>query len=145
MTETTDQLTNLKGSLHVTGRRLTGQRRLLLELIQEQEGHADAHELYRLAQQRDPRISLATVYRTLGVLRELGLVDELHLGEEHHHYELKPAAAHHHLVCLGCGRVIEFPGGLMDALEQAVAQQYGFEISEAQVDITGYCAECRQE
>ena len=79
------------------------------------------------------------------MLRELGLVDELHLGEEHHHYELKSAQAHHHLVCLGCGRVIEFTSVLADALEQVVARQHDFEIREASVDITGYCAACRAE
>jgi Fur family transcriptional regulator, ferric uptake regulator len=131
------------GALHKSGRRMTGQRKLLLELIQAQSGHLDAHELHRLAQQRDPEISLATVYRTLAVLRDLGLVAELHLGEEHHHYELKPQAMHHHLVCAGCGEVIEFRSSLADKLQRAVAREHDFEITEVQVDLVGYCAKCR--
>ena len=134
----TDQLTSLKGSLHLTGRRLTGQRKLLLELIQARPGHLDAHELHRLAREHDPEISLATVYRTLAILRDLGLVDELHLGEEHHHYELKPKATHHHLTCRGLRSGVEFRSVLAEKLQQAVAREHDFEITEASVDLVGY-------
>lgn len=133
----------LKASLRAAGRRVTAPRLLLVELIAAQEHHVDAHELHRLAQARDPRLSLATVYRTLALLRELGLVDELHLGEEHHHYEIRPADTHHHLVCAVCGRVIEFVTPLADALRAAVAQEHDFEITEARLDLVGTCASCR--
>jgi Fe2+ or Zn2+ uptake regulation protein len=131
------------GALHKSGRRLTGQRKLLLGLIEQQTGHLDAHELHRLAQEQDPEISLATVYRTLAVLRDLGLVDELHLGEEHHHYELKRQATHHHLVCAGCSQVVEFRSALAEKLQRAIAREHDFEITEARVDLVGYCAACR--
>lgn len=139
-----DSDTGLVGALHRSGRRLTGQRKLLLDLIQAQPGHVDAHELHRLAQERDPEISLATVYRTLAVLRELGLVDELHLGEEHHHYEIKPTTTHHHLVCAGCGQVVEFRSALTERLRRTVAREHDFQITETRVDLVGYCAACRE-
>jgi Fur family transcriptional regulator, ferric uptake regulator len=135
----------LKSTLRTTGRRLTGQRQLLLQLIQEHGGHLDAHELYRLASERNPRLSLSTVYRTMNLLRDLGLVSEVHLGEEHHHYELRPTSEHCHLVCVSCGRVVEIGCELIEQLKATVAEQHDFEITEAQVDLVGLCAACRRK
>ena len=135
----------LKSRLNTTGRRLTGQRLLLLQLIQEHEGHLDAHELYRLASERNPRLSLSTVYRTMNLLRDLGLVNEVHLGEEHHHYELRPLSQHCHLICASCGKVVEIGCELIEQLKETVAAQHDFEIIEAQVDLVGLCRECRRE
>jgi len=136
--------TSPKQLLRSAGCRVTGQRELLLEVIQAQPGHLDADELYRLARQRDPKLSLSTVYRTLRLLHDLGLVDELHLDEEHHHYEIKPTAAHHHLLCLGCGQIVEFSSPLAERLKVAVAREHDFEITAARIDLTGYCARCRE-
>lgn len=130
-------------TLQTSGHRLTGQRRLIVDLIREHGGHLDANDLYRLAQSQNPRLSLATIYRTLALLRDLGVVNEVHLGEEHHHYELKPVREHGHLVCLRCGRVLEFPSELVARLQTEVENAYGFAVTEAQVDLTGYCADCR--
>ena len=130
-------------TLKTTGRRLTGQRQLLLQLIQDHGGHLDAHELYRLAAERNPRLSLSTVYRTMNLLRDLGLVDEVHLGEDHHHYELKPTSQHCHLVCGNCGTVVEIGCELIDELKATVALQHDFEITEARVDLVGMCGKCR--
>jgi Fe2+ or Zn2+ uptake regulation protein len=133
----------LKSSLSTSGRRLTGQRQLLLQLMQESGGHLDAQELYRLALERNPRLSLSTVYRTMNLLRDLGLVDEVHLGEDHHHYELKPQAQHCHLVCANCGAVVEIGCDLIDELKATVSRQHDFEITEARVDLVGLCGKCR--
>ncbi len=134
---------NLETMLHATQHRVTGQRRLLLEIIREQGEHLDAEELYRLARQQQPSINRSTGSRTMRLLRDLGLVDEVHLGEDHHHYELKPPIQHHHLICLGCGLVFEFSSLLAEELAAAVARQHRFEIREIQIDLTGYCADCR--
>ncbi len=133
----------LRDTLRESGRRLTDQRQLLLELLQEHGGHLDARELYRLAQERDPRLNLSTVYRTLGLLRDLGLVDEQHLGEDHHHYELKAPATHYHLVCRTCGSVIEFTSPLIEQLKEAIGRELDYAIADAQVDLLGICAACR--
>ena len=132
-------------TLKTSGHRLTGQRELLLQLIQDSGGHLDAHELFRLASERNPRLSLSTVYRTMNLLRDLGLVDEVHLGEDHHHYELKPKAQHCHLICVSCGAVVEIGFELVDQLRQTVAAQHDFEITEARVDLVGLCARCRNQ
>lgn len=133
----------LQSRLRTTGRRLTGQRQLLLQLIEEHGGHLDAQELYRLASEQNPRLSLSTVYRTMNLLRDLGLVNEVHLGEEHHHYELRPRSEHFHLVCVGCGRVVEIGGELIDDLKRGVGREYDFELTQSQVELIGLCRECR--
>lgn len=126
------------------GQRVTSQRRLLLDLIRQSEGHLDADELYRLAKEREPRISLSTVYRTLRLFKELGLVEERHFSEEHHHYEAKGQTEHHHLVCLGCGTVIEFEHPLTHRMMGTVSKRSGFEILGAEVYMEGYCERCRR-
>ena len=133
----------LETTLHATRRRVTEQRRLLLEIIRTHGEHLDAEQIYALARQQNPRLSLSTVYRTLSLLRDLGLVDEVHLGEDHHHYELKPAAALYHLICRGCGRVTEFSTCLADELAAAVGDEHGYDVQEVHIDLLGLCAPCR--
>ncbi len=125
------------------GQRLTTQRRLILDALRHSQEHLDADELYRLVKDRDARISLSTVYRALHLFKELGLVDERYLGAEHHHYEAKGAREHHHLVCLGCGKIVEFESPLTDRMKQEVSGQSGFEISGVEVYMEGYCDGCR--
>jgi Fe2+ or Zn2+ uptake regulation protein len=131
-------------ALNRAGKRVTPQRALIMEVIRQGKGHLDADEIYRRAREREPRLSLSTVYRTLQMLKGLGLVEELHFDDNHHHYEVKPQAEHHHLVCLGCGRVIEFNYPLSRYLRKRVPEVKDFDIAETEVRMTGYCAKCRQ-
>ena len=132
-------------ALSVAGLRVTNQRALLLEIIRQGEGHLDAYELYRRAHERQPRLSLSTVYRALQKFKKLGLVEEVHFDEAHHHYEVKQSSQHHHLVCLGCGRVIEFHYPLARQVKQNVPDAKDFDIVNTEVRVTGYCSRCRQE
>jgi len=125
--------------------RMTSQRRLLLNLVRQQPGHFDADELFRRARESQPRISLSTVYRVLQLFRELGLVEEYNFGENHLHYEAKPAAEHHHMVCLGCGAITEFQSPLVSRLRQQVAAEEGFEVTSVDIRLGGYCARCREK
>ncbi len=138
-------LEDTRQALNVPGLRSTSQRALILEIIRQGQGHLDADEVYRQARERQPRLSLSTVYRALHMLKKLGLVEELHFDEEHHHYEIKPATEHHHLTCLGCGRVIEFNYPLARLVKRQVTEARGFEIIDTELRMTGYCAECRQK
>jgi len=130
--------------LNVTGRRVTKQRTLILEIIRRGRGHLDADEVYRRAREKQPRLSLSTVYRTLQLLKRLDLVEEVHFDEAHHHYEVKPSSEHHHLVCLGCGKVIEFRYPLTRYVKRKVPEVQDFEITGTEVRMTGYCSKCRQ-
>jgi Fur family ferric uptake transcriptional regulator len=115
---------------------------VLLDVIESAGAHLDADGLYQLARKRDNRISLSTVYRTLALLKQHNLVDELHLSEEHHHYEAKSAEQHYHLLCTDCGRVEEFSGEIVEQLREALRREHGFTVTSLQLDIAGRCARC---
>ncbi|MBL7165477.1 MAG: transcriptional repressor [Dehalococcoidales bacterium] len=131
-------------ALDVPGLRVTNQRRLVLQVIQRGQGHLDAAEIYRRAREKNPRLSLSTVYRTLQTFKRLGLVEELHIDEGHHHYE-KRSTQHHHLVCLGCGRVVEFQYPSASLIKKNVREARDFNITSSEIRMTGYCPKCRQE
>jgi Fur family ferric uptake transcriptional regulator len=118
----------------------TGQRILILSIMRE--GHRDAGEIYKLAAEKQPRISLSTVYRTIRRLKEMGLVEELHFSEAHHHYEMSPQTCH--LVCRECGRVIEFNYKLSPALKKRIAKENNFSVSGGEIELTGLCSECQK-
>ncbi len=131
-------------ALNTAGVRVTNQRTLLFEIIRRGRGHLDADEVYQQARQKYPRLSLSTVYRTLQLFKKLGLVEELHFDETHHHYEVKPSTEHHHLVCLGCGKVIEFRYPLSRHIKRNVPEAKDFEVADTEIRMTGYCSRCRQ-
>ncbi len=129
--------------LRAEGKRITAQRSLLLEVIRDSHGHLDAGEIYRRARSKDPRISLSTVYRNLNLLRELGLISELHLDEEHHHYEVREETEHYHLICSNCERVIEFDSPLIPRLLAEVSAEQGFHVERVHIDLVGLCDDCQ--
>ncbi len=133
----------LDATLHDAGTRVTSQRALILEIIQHGQGHLDVDEIHRRAHDRQPRLSLSTVYRTIQVLKKLGLVEEVHIDATRHHYEAKQATDHYHLVCLGCGRVIEFSYPLVRQIKKSVTEAKGFDIVNDELRATGYCPKCR--
>ncbi len=143
MTSKTKPLESNRRALNVTGLRVTSQRALILEVIRR--GHLDADEIYRQARGKQPRLSLSTVYRTLQVLKKLGLVEELHFDETHHHYEIKPPSEHQHLVCLNCGKIMEFEYPLSQKMKRDIARGKGFEVTGVEIRMTGYCSRCRQD
>ncbi len=130
-------------ALRAEGKRFTSQRAIILQVLEKSEGHLEAEEIYRRARELDPRISLSTVYRTLGVLKDMGLVRELHLDEEHHHYELAGREPHYHLICSNCGQVIEFTSDLVEKLLQELRQNYGFQVDAVHIDVIGLCHRCK--
>ena len=135
---------NRKQNNPIEGHPLTAQRRLLLELLRDAEEHIDAKELYRRASARDESISPATVYRSLNLFKELGLVEERRLGKVRCYYELKQSNEHQHLVCRGCGKVIEFESPLVRKLVEQVRREHGFNVTKAELYLEGYCPECEQ-
>ncbi len=135
---------NTHRALNVPGLKATNQRALILEIIRRGQGHLDADEVYRQAREKQPRLSLSTVYRTLRMFKKRGLVEELHFDEAHHHYEVKPSVEHHHLICLGCGKVVEFECSLSQRMREDIAKEKDFEVTGVEVEMTGYCPNCRQ-
>jgi Fur family ferric uptake transcriptional regulator len=136
----------IKDSLKERGIRLTRQRQILLDLIDKSREHLDAERLYQLARQEDPKLNRVTVYRTLKLLKEGGLVDELdlmHLGGDQHYYETRMKQEHAHVICLRCGKVEEFFGEPLQRLRRQVEDHFGFSVLIARTEIGGYCAHCQ--
>jgi Fe2+ or Zn2+ uptake regulation protein len=126
-----------------SGMRLTSQRRTILEVLNESESHLDAEEVYQRAKARDSNISLATVYRTLTALKQIGLVQQRHLtpDDQRGYYEITDQQ-HYHFTCLCCGRVIEFDTPLIAQIQQTLAQEMGLEVIQARLYLEGYCTLC---
>jgi Fur family ferric uptake transcriptional regulator len=126
----------------LAGQRLTAQRLLLLELAEKTEDPLDVYEIYRRAKERNRKLSLSTVYRALRLFTDLGIVDDLQ-RDEHHHHTPKLSHEHYHLVCLGCGQVVEFESQLVDALKESVGSRHNFDVTRGEVNLSGYCQRCR--
>ena len=124
---------------------VTPQRRLLLSIMREAGRHLDAKEVYRRASERDPNISLATVYRNLRVFEKQGLINERHLGQARCYYEMKRLGEHQHLVCEACGQVIEFESPLLRKLVAEVQRKSNFSVTKVEVYLKGYCHKCKEE
>src|SRR5262252_9957584 len=139
-------LDSIRGSLRDKGVRLTRQRQILLELIDKSGQHLDAENLFRMAKQKDPKLNRVTVYRTLKLLKEGGLVDELdlmHYGGDQHYYETRTKQEHAHVICLRCGKVEEFFGDPLQRIRRQIESHFGFQILLARTEVGGYCSHCQ--
>ena len=140
-------LNSIKGSLQERGIRLTRQRQVLLDLIDKTGIHLDAEQLYALAKQKDPKINRVTVYRTINMLKEVGMVDELdlmHWSGGQHYYETRLKQEHAHVICLRCGKVEEFYGEPLQRIRRQVESHFGFQVLIARTEVGGYCPHCRR-
>src|SRR3954462_13677459 len=135
-----------KDLLSERGVRFTRQRQILLDLIDKTGDHLDAERLFQLAKEKDPKINRVTVYRTLKLLKEGGLVDELdlmHQAGEQHYYETRRKQEHAHVICLSCGKVEEFFGEPLQRLRRQIETHFGFQIVLARTEVGGYCSHCQ--
>ena len=123
--------------LRDSGRRITPERQLLLRII-ENNAHLDAEQIYRIAQKERPQIGLATVYRTLALLKTLGVIRTTDLGENHCHYEVR-SDDHIHLVCSVCGLVTDIP--VPSALYKAAGKE-AFSVQRTHFEIFGIRQSC---
>ncbi len=131
----------LKGA----GYRLTKPRRAVLETLASSSTHLTPEELYRQARRRYRKIGLVTVYRTLGLLERLGLVQRVHAEAGCHSFAVvRSHEGHHHqLICRGCGRVEEFPDCALDGVLAGLQKRTGFIIESHHVEVIGRCAKCQ--
>jgi Fur family ferric uptake transcriptional regulator len=131
--------------LRASGKRVTNQRMLVLDVIANAETHLDASEIYARARAREPRLSLATVYRTLSALRESGLVRQLHSAGERLFFELDRQDRHAHLICSTCGRIWEVDSAALSRAAKEAGSEFGFQVATARVEVIGLCADCRRK
>jgi len=134
-------------SLHTKGMRLTPQRKLVLRILQQSTEHLDAEGIWQRAQQECHELNLATVYRTLNILAEVGLIQQSYLGEgqKRGYYEVLDKPAHYHFACLGCGQVMELQSSQLQQAQQELEQSSGVRIVNVHLKFEGYCATCLAE
>lgn len=124
------------------GKRLTRQRKLVLDIIQSSQEHLDAEGIYQYAQMRDKKISLATVYRALAYLKETGLVQDHSLGQDHAHFEPAQAEPHYHFTCKKCGQIIEFEAPQVIEVIRSLYDSRHLLVTEVHLLLSGYCNLC---
>ncbi len=124
---------------------VTRQRDLVAQIVFVSEEHLSVEEIRRRLKERGEPVGLATVYRTLEVLVESGLVRAHDFGEGFKRYEPMPAQAHHeHLICERCGRVVEFQNERLERMLPIIADEHAFQHQRHRVEIYGVCRDCRQ-
>ena len=136
---------NLIEDLRQQGYRLTPQREMVLEAVQESQGHASAEEIYTRVQDKNPYVHISTVYRTLELLKQLHIVCEIDLGGGCVCYELADERRHHHLVCQQCGEVLEVDDEVLVSLKDTLRQEYGFEAHLDHLAVFGCCRRCQKK
>ncbi|MGL5354902.1 MAG: Fur family transcriptional regulator [Clostridium sp.] len=139
----------LKEELKQKGYKLTPQRRAIVDTIIEKEGeHLTAEEIYDEVKKNCPEIGLATVYRTILLLEELGVICKLDLNDGCSRYEIvhkNEMHRHHHLVCNVCKSVTEVQDDLLEELEGVIEKSYCFKILDHSVKFFGLCKKCQEE
>ena len=119
------------------GLRITDQRRVIARVLSEAEDHPDVDNLYKRAVAIDPRISIATVYRTVRLFEEAGILDRHDFGDGRARYEAAPEAHHDHLIDVESGKVIEFVDPELEALQRQIAERLGYRLVDHRMELYG--------
>ncbi|MCX8030366.1 MAG: transcriptional repressor [Thermodesulfovibrionales bacterium] len=126
------------------GLRSTKKRNEIFDEVMEIEGHFDLDELYMRLKQKGSKVSRASVYRTLPLLVEIGLIEEVERVDKHAHYERVRTGSHHdHMICLKCGKVIEFYSPTLETLQDELCERENFKKVRHNLEIYGYCKDCK--
>ena len=119
------------------GLRMTGQRRVIARVLSDSEDHPDVEELYRRVSAIDPGISMSTVYRTIRLLEEKGILAKLDFGEGRARYEQSPDKHHDHLIDMETGNVVEFHDAELEALQERIARRLGYRLTGHRLELFG--------
>lgn len=119
------------------GLRMTDQRRTIASVLQEADDHPDVEELFNRAVAEDPKISLATVYRTVKLFEEAGILDKHDFGDGRARYETADRSHHDHLIDMNSGEVIEFMDPDIEALQEKIAAKLGYELRGHRLELYG--------
>lgn len=131
--------------LHSQGLKFTPQRKLIMEQVFTTHDHFEADDLVSAFGKKGGKLSRATIYRTLPLLVKSGLIREVQFGENHAHYEHTLGHKHHdHLICVQCGKVVEFFDESIEQLQNDVCEKHGFQVQAHNLEIKGYCSQCRK-
>lgn len=140
----------LKDLLVEKGFKFTTQRRVIFEiLVEKSNNHLCPEEIFDLVKDKYPEIGLTTIYRTLQLFEDVGIVDKVNFNDGCNRYELidqntNEKHRHHHLICENCGKIIEVKEDLLNSLEEVIEKQYDFQIHNHSLKFTGICSECKK-
>ena len=137
MTKTSRQAEKMTAALQRAGLRVTAQRIALLQVIAETEDHPEVEELHRHAQVKDPKISIATVYRTVAVLERAGMIQRHSFEGASSRYERVDKAHHDHIVDLDTGEIVEFQADRIEQLQSEIAALMGYDVIHHRLEL--YC------
>jgi Fur family ferric uptake transcriptional regulator len=126
--------------------KFTRQREMILKVLYEHNGHFSPEEIHRMILESNPdlKVGIATVYRTLTLLEDARLADSISFGKDGKIYELGLKKHHDHLICTGCGTIIEFVDELIEAKQEEIAKKYHFHMTDHTMKIIGLCQECQK-
>ena len=135
----------LERYLQQRGLKSTRQRWVIVDAFFELHGHHSVEEVWAKVREADPKVSVATVYRTMKLLTESGLVQGRNFGDGQTRYEPAVGRQHHdHLICTGCGTIIEFENDRIEVLQDAVARRHGFLVKSHKMELYGLCKSCQK-
>lgn len=136
----------LQAYLSQRGLKSTRQRSLIVDTFLAAGGHQDVDQLVARVRQTDPRVSAATVYRTMKLLTECGLAHAQRFGDGHTRYESAFNREHHdHLICTSCGDIVEFENDRIETLQESVARKHGFVVTDHKLELYGLCQSCQSK
>ena len=127
----------IEARCEASGLRMTEQRRVIAQVLEESDDHPDVEELYARASARDPRISIATIYRTVKLFEESGIIDRLEFGDGRARYEDAERDHHDHLIDINSGEVIEFVDPEIEALQEKIAAKLGYQLKGHKLELYG--------
>lgn len=136
---------SLVDRMRMGGIRVTGPRRAIARVLEEANEHLDVEQITDRAKKLDPSVHRATVYRTLGLFKALGLVDELdllHMKGDRHFYEVRTGGDHAHLICTTCGKVLEPESSALEPWRRGLSDQTGFQLNYLRLEVGGTCPNC---
>ncbi len=143
------RINRIKKQLHSASYKLTPQREATVRVLLEyEEDHLSAEDVYLLVKDKSPDIGLATVYRTLELLTELKVVDKINFGDGVSRYDLRQEGAdhfHHHLICIECGSVDEIQEDLLGDVEKKVEHDFNFKVKDHRLTFHGICWRCHDK
>lgn len=139
-----EKMAQLRSRLAHKNYKLTNQRELILQIfLENKEDHLSAEEVFMHVKEHNPQIGMATVYRTLELFDELGILHRVEFDSSRRRYELgQEEGHHHHLICVNCDKITEFNDDLLEEFEETIEKEHAFTVLDHHIRFYGYCSSC---
>jgi Fur family peroxide stress response transcriptional regulator len=143
LSTTEERLKNLADKLKARGQRLTPQRMAVLKVLVNSQEHPDIDTIYQQVIQDFPMTSLATIYKTISTLKEIGEVREIGINDGSNRYDAATTTPHPHLICINCDKIIDVEVENFADLSRSVEKQSGYQLVDLRLDFFGICSNCQ--